>query len=97
MAKKKTTKKKVLTIDGEHVSTDDQRLKELRSRMTPADRQNYDNICEAIKISLETGRLSVFPQLIKQKEEIERRYENDADHETVVTWDDAALKEAAGA
>lgn len=101
MAKKARKKKEasnILRIDsGEAVKADAAVIAELRERMTPTDRENYDKICKAIEISLENGRLSVFPQLIKQKEEIEKRYEQGEDDAIIVTWDDAALSEASGA
>lgn len=97
MAKKSAKKSKITTLHGEAIGSDSERIESLRSRMTPSDRQNYDYIFDAIKISLDTGRLSVFPQLIKQKEEIERRYETDSEDQVSVTWDDAALQEASGA
>ena len=97
--KKKPTKKKeepkiIAFADSEPIESDSNRLHLLRERMTPSDRQNYDYICDAIKISLDTGRLSVFPQLVKQKEEIERRYEQSDDEAINITWDDTALSEA---
>ena len=98
VASKKTTAKrsKIVTLaTGEPQSSDAERLQDLRARMSPSDRENYDHICKAIEISLETGRLSVFPQLVKQKEEIEKRYELGEEDSTVITWDDAALGEAA--
>lgn len=96
-AKKKVKRSKVLSIAGEELNSDAERISALRERMTPTDRENYDKICEAIEISLETTRLSVLPQLVTMKAEIERRYEQSEDDRTLVTWDDAALSEAAGA
>jgi len=96
-AKKKVKRSKVLSIAGEELNSDAERISALRERMTPTDRENYGKICEAIEISLETTRLSVLPQLVTMKAEIERRYEQSEDDRTLVTWDDAALSEAAGA
>jgi len=96
--KKKAPKKsKVISLTGESLSSDAARIAELRDRMTPTDRDNYDKTCKAIEISIDTQRLSVFPQLVSMKAEIERRYEQSDDDRVMVTWDDAALSEAAGA
>jgi len=101
--KKATTKKKktntdkpskILSLSGETVSSDTERMAELRARLSPTDRDNYDKICDAIQISMDTQRLSVMPQLLQMKADIEKRYEQSDDDRVIITWDDAALSEA---
>ena len=91
--KEKVASNIISMSDSEPIRTDSIMFEMLRDRMSASDRENYDYILKAVEISIETGRLSVFPQLIKQKEEIERRYETSDDDAIVIAWDEAAIKE----
>ena len=90
-------KQKILSIaGGEELGSDAERIARLRNAMTPSERDTYDKVMQAIAISLESGRLSGFPQLIAIKQTLEAKYETDADDTVRIGWDDEALNEAVG-
>ena len=97
--KKKTSRKKskVITLSGEEIRTDAERISALVERMTPQDRENYQSYCDGIQICKDTQKTTALDGLIKGKERIESKYETGDDERVCITWDDAALKEAQGA
>ena len=97
--KKKTTRKKskVITLSGEEIRTDAERISALVERMTPQERENYQSYCDDIQICKDTQKTTALDGLIKGKERIESKYETGDDERVCITWDDAALKEAQGA
>ena len=95
--KKSTSKSKVISIAGDEIKPDASRLDELRDRMTPPDLENYQSYCDGIQICKDTNKTTALDGLIKGKERIEAKYFQSDDERTRITWDDAALSEAAGA
>lgn len=87
-AKKKA---KIVSIAGEQITSDIDRMAALRDCMTPSDRDTYDKILKAIDTAFETTRMSIMPAMLRHKEEIERRYEQGNEDRITVTWDDVAI------